>query len=396
MALDTSTDAVLDLTCIEDAAWAAIWRQRTGDRLRCRSCDQPVHAKRRTKTGMRFFAHSVVVPDCPTTGESARHLELKALFAAGFRAAGWPATFEASGDGWRADVLATRGDRRIAVEVQLSPIDPDVVTERTRRHQVSGVKTLWVTDTQKRPWSQVRPNVIVGDDSRVIGSVVIPAKVPDGRPVLAEPASIDRFVQRFVEGRLSAIPPTAGFGHADVGRDGRRLFQLDGCVDSHVERVLAEQARVEAARIAHAAEMSAKHEREIAEQERAESERLAVNELMEASLEAFIEWFEPERRAYGFTTKRFASAQLAAFSPWKHDYGLVIAVGWIEPTHILALAEPRRRPEGIDQRVLAWTIGADPATNTNGFTSTLTPASSLDEVPGYAQLKRFRPRRRYR
>lgn len=69
---------VIDLSCADEAAWAGVWRARTGDRLRCRACGRPLHAKLRAATGLRFFAHTVAVPECPSQGETARHLALKA------------------------------------------------------------------------------------------------------------------------------------------------------------------------------------------------------------------------------------------------------------------------------------------------------------------------------
>src|SRR4051794_13339713 len=95
LAIDTSrNNCVLDLTKPDEHAWADVWRQRTGDRLRCRSCSQPLVAKEITRTKLRFFAHAQEVSRCPTHGETARHLQLKALFAGAFRSAGWTADLE--------------------------------------------------------------------------------------------------------------------------------------------------------------------------------------------------------------------------------------------------------------------------------------------------------------
>ncbi|MAT07190.1 MAG: RNA methyltransferase, partial [Acidimicrobiaceae bacterium] len=53
-----------------------------------------MHAKV-SKSGLRFFAHDRVSPDCPSNGETAAHRELKAVIAATARAIGLEAEIEA-------------------------------------------------------------------------------------------------------------------------------------------------------------------------------------------------------------------------------------------------------------------------------------------------------------
>lgn len=104
-----------------------------------------------SKLGARFFAHHRRPESCPVAGETAIHLELKALVAARARTLGYHVAVEASGDGWRADVLTTSPDgQRIAWEVQRSPIAPEDVAERSARHRASGVQTVWLA---KRDWA---------------------------------------------------------------------------------------------------------------------------------------------------------------------------------------------------------------------------------------------------
>ncbi|WP_169315141.1 hypothetical protein [Cellulomonas gilvus] len=60
--------------------------------------------------------------DVTLSGESLAHRLLKLELVDAVRLAGWNAQLEVSGDGWRADVLASKptSSRRIAREAQLS------------------------------------------------------------------------------------------------------------------------------------------------------------------------------------------------------------------------------------------------------------------------------------
>ncbi|RZU13977.1 competence protein CoiA-like protein [Kribbella rubisoli] len=148
-------DKLLDAT-IDDLGlvgqgivWSDVYRQRPPAVLACRACDGPMSAKM-SKLGMRFFAHRRRSEYCSAAGETAIHLELKALIAARGRAQGCMVEVEAPGDGWRADVLTTRRDGQpIAWEVQRSPMAPDDVAERLARHRVSGMITVWLA---KKDW----------------------------------------------------------------------------------------------------------------------------------------------------------------------------------------------------------------------------------------------------
>ncbi len=104
--------AVLDATMLDDAQWGTIHRVRPRPLLSCRGCGRPVHAKL-SSNGLRFFAHDRRSPGCPSDGESAEHLALKSEMANLSRSFGWNAELEVAGDGWRADVLAVLGNRRV-------------------------------------------------------------------------------------------------------------------------------------------------------------------------------------------------------------------------------------------------------------------------------------------
>jgi len=151
------------------SAWAALAadnRQRRHLRAPC--CDARV-ALKTSRLGTRFFAH-LARGGCSTADESADHLELKALAVAAARAAGWDAATEVAGitpDGqvWRADVLATRGRHRVAVEVQWSPQADDETLRRQAQYAASGVRCLWLLRQRRFPASQDLPAVRVGRDA---------------------------------------------------------------------------------------------------------------------------------------------------------------------------------------------------------------------------------------
>jgi hypothetical protein len=146
----------LDATSIDDATWSAIHRRKPPVKVQCRGCSTSMQAKR-SKLGMRFFAHDSETVGCPSMGETAAHLNLKSQLAQAARRFGWRAELEAVpkvGDvgGWRADVLATDplSGTRVAFEVQLAPMTVVEGEERTAKYAVDDVATFWVTTST--PW----------------------------------------------------------------------------------------------------------------------------------------------------------------------------------------------------------------------------------------------------
>lgn len=75
--------------------------------------------------------------------ESSEHLHLKTVVAQAVAAAGWQAGTEVVGNGFIADVLATRGDQRVAFEVQRSKQVLRDYRHRQQRYRDEGIRCVW-------------------------------------------------------------------------------------------------------------------------------------------------------------------------------------------------------------------------------------------------------------
>jgi len=144
--------------------WAALTADnRLRRHLRMACCDARISLKR-SALGLQFFAH-VARGGCLTGDESPDHLALKQLAVDAARRHGWDAETEVAGDGWRADVLATRGRMRVAIEVQWSPQDDGETLRRQAQYAAAGVRGLWLFRQRNFPASAEVPAL------RVTGSV---------------------------------------------------------------------------------------------------------------------------------------------------------------------------------------------------------------------------------
>ncbi len=158
--VDDTGDRLLafDLT---PADWTLLAeRNRRQRHLRMPCCGAEV-SLRRSKLGTQFFAHKKV-GSCVTAPETEGHLRLKQLAVEVARSRGWDAETEVTGRGangepWRADVLARRGDARIAIEIQWSSQTDEETLRRQERYRQSGVRGLWLIRHGGFPLSNALP-----------------------------------------------------------------------------------------------------------------------------------------------------------------------------------------------------------------------------------------------
>lgn len=152
---------------------------------------------KRSALGLQFFAH-VGRGGCTTGDESPEHLALKQLAVDAARAHGWAAETEvAAADGsWRADVLATRGRARVAVEVQWSPQDDAETLRRQAQYAAAGVRGLWLFRQRGFPVSAALPALrvagsitrgftVLGGDARAALDAAFAGRLGFGFPVSA-------------------------------------------------------------------------------------------------------------------------------------------------------------------------------------------------------------------
>lgn len=100
---------------------------------------------RTSHLGTRHFYH-LANDGCAHIGESVEHLYLKAQIYQILKGMGYPCDMEVSGNGWRADVLATINGVPTAFEIQLSPQNHEQTVYRTKRYHESGVDVHWLME----------------------------------------------------------------------------------------------------------------------------------------------------------------------------------------------------------------------------------------------------------
>jgi competence CoiA-like predicted nuclease len=107
-------------------------------------CKQPGHMVR--KNGLQFFRHAANSQKCNCECESEKHLRLKYAIYNYCLKQGWSADTEYSAPdySWRADIFTWNADRKLAIEIQLSPISLDTLIDRDKKYSTAGIESYWI------------------------------------------------------------------------------------------------------------------------------------------------------------------------------------------------------------------------------------------------------------
>ncbi|TDV89211.1 competence protein CoiA [Halomonas alkaliantarctica] len=135
------------------SGWDELKAVRKERDLRMSCCGKKAIPKT-SALGTQFFAHARR-GDCTSGQESREHLLAKYLIAKGAHTAGWQVDTEhrgitPDGETWIADVFATKGNAKVALEVQWSPQSEQETRRRQQRYRASGVRGAWFLRSYRR------------------------------------------------------------------------------------------------------------------------------------------------------------------------------------------------------------------------------------------------------
>ena len=211
---DPGTGESQQATLLSDEAWARLREENRSRRhLRLPCCDSQVVLKTSSR-GLRFFAHKGRGL-CTSAPETEAHLMLK---DAAVRAAirnGWSAETEVARAGWRADVLAIRGDAQVAVEIQWSSQTNEETLRRQARYKEAGVRGLWLLRQPGFPVSRDLPAACIGGSPEAGLAALLPyyermtARHRNDPLRWSQTLPIDDFLDAAFSGRLSFGLPTS-------------------------------------------------------------------------------------------------------------------------------------------------------------------------------------------
>ena len=121
-------------------------RHKKGLAITMGCCGAPGHL-RISKKGIQHFYHAVDT-GCHYEEESREHLEIKYQVYQVCKSEGWETSveFPAPDRTWISDVYATRDDRKIVFEIQISTISPNDLEERDRKYRNEGIESYWLLD----------------------------------------------------------------------------------------------------------------------------------------------------------------------------------------------------------------------------------------------------------
>jgi hypothetical protein len=125
------------------------------------------------------------------TGETSHHNAIKQEVARACIEVGYITQIEASGPGYRADVFAEKGQRRIAFEVQISPQTLEQTVARQNRYQEQGILGCWLFE---------KPPLGAGRKLPVFKVIISPDYCVQ---VQAKKISINQFIQDFLAEKIT-------------------------------------------------------------------------------------------------------------------------------------------------------------------------------------------------
>jgi len=107
-----------------------------------------------SKLGNYFFAHARK-RQCLSAPETFEHIHLKTWIAKIAASLGYDVTTEKvgetpEGERWRADVFLTKGQAKLALEIQLTSQTVSEFQRRQAKYRASGVRTLWLYKRRRR------------------------------------------------------------------------------------------------------------------------------------------------------------------------------------------------------------------------------------------------------
>lgn len=131
---------------LSDDAWNELKLQhKNGLPIIMTCCGLSGHL-RKSKNGLKHFYHSNKSEECGGEPETLEHLKLKYQIYQICKSEGWTAQPEyqsLSGD-WRADVYATKENRNVVFEVQLSSIPQEDLQAREGKYARDGIESYWI------------------------------------------------------------------------------------------------------------------------------------------------------------------------------------------------------------------------------------------------------------
>src|SRR5262249_40274425 len=147
--------------------WQALKQQNRATRHLAMPCCVSQVVLKKSLRGIQFFAHKARGA-CSTAPETEDHLRLKQMAVEAARANGWDAATEVagttpSGEKWRADVLAQKGQHKVAVEIQWSNQSNEETLRRQKRYALSGIRCLWLFRQSRFPITSDLPAARIDD-----------------------------------------------------------------------------------------------------------------------------------------------------------------------------------------------------------------------------------------